>query len=270
MLFKADERGTGEDWAEKIACELCGLLGLPHVHYDLAVATNWNRPGVICASCAPPPKALILGNQLLIARDPTYPAQAGLRYKVREHTVAAVAEVTRRLHLPSEPWRGELPAGIDTAVDVFTGYLMLDAWIANQDRHHENWGALRVGNDLHLAPTFDHGASLARNLTDLERADRLVTRDKSRQIAAFARRARSALYGQSTSSKPLTTFEAWEAFARETPPAAIIWRDRLQVIDESAIRQQLNNVPLNRLSETGREFNLRLLMENRQRILIGE
>ena len=32
MLFKAEERGTGEDWAEKIASELCGLLGLPHVH----------------------------------------------------------------------------------------------------------------------------------------------------------------------------------------------------------------------------------------------
>jgi len=31
MLFKAEERGTGEDWAEKIACELCALLGLPHV-----------------------------------------------------------------------------------------------------------------------------------------------------------------------------------------------------------------------------------------------
>jgi hypothetical protein len=31
VLFKAEERGTGEDWAEKLACELAGLLGLPHV-----------------------------------------------------------------------------------------------------------------------------------------------------------------------------------------------------------------------------------------------
>lgn len=36
MLFKAEERGTGEDWAEKVACQLCELLGLPHVHYELA------------------------------------------------------------------------------------------------------------------------------------------------------------------------------------------------------------------------------------------
>lgn len=31
LLFKADDRGTGEDWAEVVACRLCELLGLPHV-----------------------------------------------------------------------------------------------------------------------------------------------------------------------------------------------------------------------------------------------
>ena len=36
LLFKADDRGTGEDWAEVIACHLCRLLGLPHVEYELA------------------------------------------------------------------------------------------------------------------------------------------------------------------------------------------------------------------------------------------
>src|SRR5947208_3347766 len=36
MLFKAEERGYGEDWSEKIVCELAGLLGIPHVHYELA------------------------------------------------------------------------------------------------------------------------------------------------------------------------------------------------------------------------------------------
>jgi len=46
MLFKAEERGTGEDWAEKIACELCKELALPHVHYDLAVSDD--VPGVVC------------------------------------------------------------------------------------------------------------------------------------------------------------------------------------------------------------------------------
>ena len=37
MVFKAEERGTGDDWAEKIVCELARLLGLPHLLYELAV-----------------------------------------------------------------------------------------------------------------------------------------------------------------------------------------------------------------------------------------
>ena len=54
FLFKAEERGTGEDWAEKIVCELCKLIGLPHVHYELAAEYDGARfvsPGVICESC---------------------------------------------------------------------------------------------------------------------------------------------------------------------------------------------------------------------------
>jgi hypothetical protein len=41
MLFKAEERGTGEDWAEKLACELCRRIGLPHVEY--AAAKLWRE-----------------------------------------------------------------------------------------------------------------------------------------------------------------------------------------------------------------------------------
>ena len=29
-LFKIGRANTGENWAEKVACELCTLLGLPH------------------------------------------------------------------------------------------------------------------------------------------------------------------------------------------------------------------------------------------------
>jgi hypothetical protein len=72
LLFKAEDRGTGEDWAEVVACHLCSLLGLPHVEYELAEEYDggqYLRPGVVCANMAPPPLALVLGNQLLLALD---------------------------------------------------------------------------------------------------------------------------------------------------------------------------------------------------------
>src|SRR2546423_1837224 len=95
MLFKAEERGTGDDWAEKIACELCTLLGLPRVHYELAVDSARDIPGVVCETCAPPPLVMGLGNQMLQALDPNYPE--GGKYEVREHTVDAVAQVANLL-----------------------------------------------------------------------------------------------------------------------------------------------------------------------------
>ena len=121
-LFKADERGTGEDWAEKVVCHLCERLGLPHVHYDLAAeydGTTLIWPGVMCETCAPQPPYLILGNQLLFYRDPNYPKNDDRKYKVRQHTVAAVAEAVRQLLPPRSEWMDGIPAGVETALDVF-------------------------------------------------------------------------------------------------------------------------------------------------------
>lgn len=36
-LFKKARLNTGEDWAEKIAAQLCKLLGLPHAEQELAI-----------------------------------------------------------------------------------------------------------------------------------------------------------------------------------------------------------------------------------------
>ena len=270
FLFKAEERGTGEDWAEKIACELCRLLGLPHVHYELAHEDNASLPGVVCASCAPRPLALILGNQMMLQRDPAYPAGEGNRYKVRAHTVDAVAEVLRALAMPPAPWLERAPDGLSSALDVFVGYVMLDTWIANQDRHHENWGALRDGEQLWLAPTFDHGASMARNLSDDERHERMTTHDTQRQIGAFARRARSAFYESSAAVRPLTTVEAWHAFTELAPAASQRWLGRLAGIDGGIVEHLLLQVPPSRMSTVCRDFTGNLLRENQTRLLKGE
>ena len=86
----------------------------------------------------------------------------------------------------------DVPAGIESALDYFVGYVMLDAWIANPDRHHENWAAIWDGSAMRLAPTFDHGAALARNLLDSEREERLTIKYSNRTVESFARKGRSA------------------------------------------------------------------------------
>jgi len=268
-LFKAEERGTGEDWAEKIACELCELLGLPHVHYELAKEVGSGTPGVVCRSCAPRPISLVLGNQLLFESDSRYPRDEG-KYKTKEHTVEAVVSVLEELQLPATEWLSGMPNGITSALEVFTGYLLLDAWIANQDRHHENWAALRDGETLHLSPTFDHGAALARNESDQNREERLSSKDRNRQIPIFARRARSAIYENSSATKPLGTHDLFRQFAARTPKASDSWRSRLRQVETSSIQSILDEIPGNRMSPIAKKFTLELLLENQQRLLSEE
>ncbi len=267
MLFKSEERGTGEDWAEKVACELCELLGLPHVRYEMAMDIEGQEPGVVCPTITPPPLALTHGNQLLLAIDPDYPAASPHRYRTREHTIDAVFGLVTLLQPPTAEWCGDLPAGVVSAAGIFAGYLMLDAWIANQDRHHENWAAVWDGKCLHLAPTFDHGASLARNLSDEERYERLESRDRGRRIPHFASRARSAFYVDRASSRPLSTFDAWWEFAGLVPDEAPRWLERLEKIGPADVQRILDQVPPDRMSSICARFTLDLIIENQQRLL---
>ena len=269
FLFKAENRNTGEDWAEKIVCELARHLGLPHVHYELAQEVGgYAHPGVVCERFVEGNQAFLMGNQLLFQRDEQYPHDQ--RYRVRAHTVKAVLKALGELEMPGQQWLSGVPPEIQTAVDVFVGYVMLDAWVANQDRHHQNWGAIRDGNALRLGPTFDHGASLARNLQDSEREARMNTRDGGLGIEHFAERARTAFYPDGGGSRTLLTFEAFDQFKIVAPGAARAWLLQLESISTETIQNTISQVPLTRMTSTTRAFTLRLLELNRQRLLETE
>jgi hypothetical protein len=270
-LFKAENRGTGEDWAEVAACRLCRLLGLPHVEYQLATECEGEidiRPGVICSNIAVPPKLLILGNQLLLRLVPDYPHAQ--RFKVRQHTIDAVSDVLGTLQPPSDEWMSSAPDGLSTALDVFVGYMMLDVWIANQDRHHENWGAIWDGAESSresLAPTFDHGAGLARLLLDSERHDRLTSRDRNRSLSVYCTKSRSAFFASAEAAQPMFLMEAYREFAARAPVAAQIWLNRLRSVTAELVYSILDEIPEQRMSLVCRRFTGELLMINRQRLL---
>ena len=79
ILFKEGRPGTGENWAEKVSCEICKLLGIPHADYDLAI---WKkRKGVATPNFVPEGGRLVLGNELLAKVIDGY--DGGQRYQVR-------------------------------------------------------------------------------------------------------------------------------------------------------------------------------------------
>lgn len=265
-MFKEGRPGTGENWAEKVACELCQLLRIPHSHYELAV---WkDHFGVVTPNFVPEGGRLVFGNELLAAFVPDYDGES--RVRARKHTLVRVMAVMRlggaSIGMPD----GYVaPPEVTNVAGLFLGYLMLDALVGNQDRHDENWGLILFPDGrVTLAPTFDHASSLGRNERDEVRIERLTTADQGRSVARYVERARSALYDR-TGEQALSTLAAFQEAGRwaETKEAKAYWLARLQSVRIAEFRSILDNVPPTEISDPAKAFALRMLEINRERLL---
>jgi hypothetical protein len=260
-LYKQTRLNSGEDWAEKVASQLCEQIGLPHAVYELA--STWEGAcGVISPNFLPPGGTLVHGNELLTSIVPNYPTFS--TYGTSQHTIDLVLSVIvqESVNLPID-WTP--PSGIQKAVDVFVGYLLLDAWIGNGDRHHENWGIVRMKTASnseqkeYLARTYDHASSLGRELSDSQR--------QKRSIEAYANKCFSAFYGSVGDRKTLKTFDAFSLVARRYPEAASVWLARIENISTANILDIFNRINPARISTAASNFARKILEINQHRLL---
>jgi hypothetical protein len=264
-LFKFSRAGTGEHWTEKAANELAMLLGLPCAKYDLACCDG--RYGILSEKFVSTDENLIHGNEILHQVDSSY--QKNKMYGHSEYRLSLVVQIIKHLEsvnlvLPPEN------CSVDSLLTCFIGYLIFDAWIGNQDRHHENWGiiAKRVTEEsviFRLAPSYDHASSLAFNMSDADRSRRLETKDKGYAITAFASRAKTPFY--SDGGAKLSTTEVVKYLYQEYPDAVEYWLDRLRDIDNDAIHTILKRIPSGIISQPAIDFSMSYLGENKQRLL---
>lgn len=262
-LYKIGRPETGENWAEVIASRLADRLRIPHAYYEFAVCGD--EQGVLSPSIVPEDGRLILGNELLAKINPTYPAHR-LR-QVSDHTLSRIHGLLTRPDIEIPPgWVAPHPS-IMTAFDLFLGYLLFDVWIANQDRHHENWGVIQHCGRIYLAPSFDHAASMGQNETDKTRQERLVTRDAGRHICAYVTRARSAIYEHQASTKPLPTLDLFQKAATKSPAAAADWIRQIEAVSNDQVAQIFSRLPNSQATPTAKAFAMRLLQLNRQRLI---
>jgi len=262
FLLKIGRPNTGENWAEKVACELAELLGLSHAYYDFAV---WKQQkGVVTKMIVPKDGRLVMGNELLSTAYNTYPTEQ--RYKVRDHTLGRIVALLsdQSIFLPLD-WKPPNNK-IRNALDVFLGYLLFDAWIANQDRHHENWGVITHNQRIYLAPTYDHAASMGQNEPDNKRKELLTTRDKGRHISGYIEKARSAIYLNKSAIKPLSTLDVYQRLATKRPEAAMVWQHQLAIVSDAQCQTVFDRIPPSEISEIAVEFALVLLKLNKTRL----
>lgn len=272
-LLKYSRKNTGEHWSEKCAAELCHLLHIPHATYELVKVNNLFA--VITPNMIPNRSRMVMGNEVLHTDAPDYPDPLSLpeekAVRIKEHTVTRVLGCLEKGDV-SPPLNSPYNLQDLNAADVFCGYLMLDALVSNQDRHHENW-AIILHNDTgtkSLCPTYDHAACLGRELLDDERKVRLETKDRNQQIPAFVRRARSEIFKFKTDKKPLTTVEAFIHAVKDRQKAKVHWISKLQALSTPQIQSVFDKVPECCMSNLAKEFAIQMVLENQRRLLENE
>ncbi|WP_146223282.1 hypothetical protein [Nocardiopsis sp. L17-MgMaSL7] len=151
------------------------------------------------------------------------------------------------------------------AFDVFVGYTLLDALIANRDRHDENWAVLepQLGSlPQVLAPTYDHGSSLGYNLPGTTR-DRCLS-----DVVALERWATKGTAHRYEHVPPPKTLvgHAVEALHMGSPDTAKWWVEQVMSLDLSEILEPLERGCIPEMSAASVKFATALLKLNLRRL----
>ena len=228
------------------------MAGIPAAVVELATSDD-NR-GCISKSIVEAGEELVHGNELLGARDPLYPraGQFGPWY-----TVAAAAEALQEVEatVANQSDGGGLRS--------FARYLLLDAWVSNTDRHHQNWAVLRnKSGGVRMSPSFDHGSSLGFNLSDDERVQRLQTKNRERTVAAFAQRGRSPFFDQKRQSLEEVARRAFQLAGASIESAL---EPLIGLGDQAG--EVVSRIPRAVTSDVAGEFAIKLLAANVERLM---
>lgn len=254
-LFKfarvVDGVTRNEDWAEWVVHHLAELVGLPTAIVRPAVCAG--RRGVVSKSVlADEVERLVHGNELLREANGNY--DLGVKRENPGYTIDAVRRSLAHVAAPAGPTQKM------SGFDVWAGYLLLDAWVAGRDRHHENWAVIERRELRALSPSFDHGNALGFQVADDEML-RLIGNESA--LARWAERGRSHHFAE----KPMLTSLALDALAASGDTNKSYWLNALGAISELSIREVIEAVPADIMSDASRTFVFSLLMLNRGRLL---
>lgn len=260
----------GEDWSEVVSTQVARLLGLPCAETRLCLRDG--RRGSLSRNVRPDGFDL---NEGVVALERCvdvvdyFPHTEGVpgvdpsRPAVRRpgHSLRNIQTALRDV-LPPTIFEG--PEGL-SGFDIFAGYLVLDAMIANPDRHEQNWAVLTpqlTSASEQLAPTYDHAGSLGYNLRD-DRRERLLM-----DSAALARWARKGTAHRFEHEPPAASLvdHAVAALAMANARARRYWTLQVNDADVSGIAEALEQQAVPEMSEAASTFAVSLLRINKGRL----
>lgn len=260
-LFKppVDKFGfrQGEDWAERVSTELARAIRVPCA--DVELGDRAGRRGSMSRRLQPRGWDIQPGKLLLGEFDPGYVSKARGRLG---HSLARIAAALTCAQV--EPPAGA-PEGFN-AFDVFAGYMVLDALIANCDRHDDNWSILipPPGGDAryHLCGSYDQSSSLGYNVNP-----KLATRilGVPDGVSRWAHRGTAHRFESGPDGTVTLVDHAVHALLMCRPAVRGFWIDALAGVTQDTMDGLLNSVP--DLSDLCRTFASEVLRINHERLL---
>ena len=253
----------GEDWSEKVSAQLAQLLSVPCAEVELA--ERHSRRGSISRNLRPEGWEMQSGSLLLSATIPGY-QPGSLNVKGRPgHSLENIADV---LSDAAAPLGAYVPESFG-AFSVFAGYLVLDAWIANRDRHDENWSILLplpphdADERYRLCGSYDQAGGLGYNVHEEAAKRRLAEPDGVRH---WVEKGTAYRFEHDPGQPAPTLVELGNrALAIAGQEARAYWTSKLAAVTSAQVEDLVSSVP--ELSEPCRNFAREVLTINQERML---
>ena len=149
---------------------------------------------------------------------------------------------------------------VEQTIELFWDMFIIDALIANFDRHGSNWGFIKKDNKYRLSPIFDNGSSLFPQLNTDEKIEAVLRNQKEIDLRIYKFPTSQVKYeGKKSSYYEIISSLAFEECNNAL--ARIVKR-----VDMDKIGKLIDSVE--NISERRKEFYKIILRERYEKILL--
>ena len=157
---------------------------------------------------------------------------------------------------------------VEQILDGLASYLILDGIIGNTDRHHGNWGLIynEVRRSFDLAPSFDHGSSLGRDLSDAERQNRLNDRGG---VIDYVLHGQGQVFVDEQRKVGPSPLQLAQMVCLMQPDRVRVTLNRLRDTLDKEFRRIINLAPSSVMSNTAKKFAHQMVVASKNALLKG-
>lgn len=164
------------------------------------------------------------------------------------------------------PPPGHTPSSRLSAFDVFAGFLIFDALVANRDRHEDNWAVLQptLGDGVtRISPGYDHAGSLGYQLTDEKKAFLLEAGNRMK-FHRWVERGTAWRFDPGAHQIPTLVELARQTFQSLNFGAQSNWASSITNLTPANVALLLGQFP--QMSEVSRKFAYEVILTNAERV----